>query len=207
MQVDSVAIQRLINFIDRIESETYPEEISQLHYTISRNALVDVLNQLKLPPDAQILDVGCGQGPALEIFTSFGYKPVGITLNDEDVTACRSKGFHVLKMDQSFLSFQNNTFDLIWARHCLEHSLMPYFTLGELYRVMKPLGFLYAEVPIPDTDAHHENNLNHYSVLTPSMWKSLILRTGFQIIHEGSFPFELHGGRQDEYFFAVLRKP
>ena len=45
-------------------------------------------------------------------------------------------------MDQSFLDFADDYFDFVWCRHCLEHSIFPYFTLQEIYRVIKNLYYL-----------------------------------------------------------------
>ena len=81
-------------------------------------------------------------------------------------------------MDQSFLEFADNYFDFVWCRHCLEHSIFPYFTLQEISRVIKPEGYLYIEVPVPDTSCQNQTNKNNYSVLGKSMWLDLIKRSG-----------------------------
>ncbi len=104
-----------------------------------------------LPENSRVLDVGCGQGVALELFKKERFSAVGITINSEDVSVCRQKGYEVYEMDQSFLEFNNEEFDFIWCRHCLQHSIFPYFTLTELFRVLKRKGYLYIEVPAPDT--------------------------------------------------------
>ncbi len=184
--------------------KTYPEPISELHSGITNDVLQKLIEKFSFPPDAKILDVGCGQGPALEFLSKYGYKPVGIALNDEDVRICISKGYEVYKMDQSFSEFEDETFDFIWARHCVEHSLAPYLTLSEFYRVSKHNSYLYIEVPAPDTAAHHETNPNHYSVLTRSMWSSLILRTGFSIVDTLTFNLQLTIGH-DEYWGFVCK--
>lgn len=48
--------------------------------------------------------------------------------------------------------------------------------------MVKPVGWLYVEVPAPDTSCAHQTNLNHYSVLGKSMLGSLIERSGFRVI-------------------------
>jgi len=191
--------EQLNKFFLKIENETYPEPISELHTGITENVLNKLIEKFSFPGNSKILDVGCGQGPALEFLQKNGYKPVGITLNDEDVRVCRSKGFEVYKMDQSFLEFENDSFDFIWARHCIEHSIAPFLTLSEFHRVSKNNSYLYIEVPAPDTAAHHENNPNHYSVLTKSMWSSLISRSGFAVLDVYTFNLPLVIG-PDEYW-------
>jgi SAM-dependent methyltransferase len=82
---------------------------------------------------------------------------------------------------ESTLDFPDATFDLVWCRHCLEHSIYPYFTLSQFARVLKPNSWLYVEVPAPDTACTHQLNGNHYSVLGKSMLGSLITRAGFVV--------------------------
>jgi SAM-dependent methyltransferase len=198
-------IKKLEAFLEKIESETYAEAASDLHTKVTENMLNPLLDNLKLPPSAQILDVGCGQGVALTIFQQRGYQPIGITLNDEDVEKSIEAGFDVRKMDQSFLDFPDGSFDLLWARHVLEHSIFPYFTLWEYGRVVKSGGIVYVEVPAPDTAARHQTNPNHYSVLPKSTWESLLLRSGFSILHFQEIKLQLQAG-EDIYMAFICRK-
>ena len=115
------------------------------------------------------------------------------------------KGFDVREMDQSFLDFADQMFDLIWCRHCLEHSVMPFFTLSQLVRVLKPLGGLYVEVPAPDTVAAHQTNKNHYSTLPASAWAQLILRSGVDPIRHLEIPLQIPIG-VDRYWAFWGRK-
>jgi predicted SAM-dependent methyltransferase len=109
-------------------------------------------------------------------------------------------------MDQSFLDFHDEEFDLIWCRHCLEHSIFPYLTLIEFFRVLKRKGYLYIEVPAPDTSCKHQTNQNHYSVLNKSMWEELIKRTGFDMLVVNNIEFEVVAGT-DIYWAFIQQKP
>jgi ubiquinone/menaquinone biosynthesis C-methylase UbiE len=71
----------------------------------------------------------------------------------------------VRETDFADLDFDDESFDLVWARHALEHSVVPAFLLSEFHRLTKPGGVLYVEVPAPDTACVHETNPNHHSVL------------------------------------------
>lgn len=198
-------VQRMAEFLEKLEYNVYPELPSQLHSDITQRAVARLTELQALHNGIRVLDVGCGQGPALELFDQPGVTAVGITLGEEDIAVCRSKGFSVASMDQSFLDFEDNTFDIVWARHVIEHSIFPYFTLHEFYRVMRQSGILYLEVPAPDTDCHHERNPNHYSVLSQSAWFSLLERTGFSIIDTTSYRFNVMAGN-DEYFGFYCKK-
>lgn len=201
----AAGIRDMMAFIDKIQGQTYPEPVSEMHAYITRKMIDDFLNRYPLASDAKILDVGCGQGPALDIFREKGYRAVGITVNDEDIRVCRAKGHETHCMDQSFMTFPDASFDFIWVRHCIEHSIFPFFTLSGFFRVLKDGAFMYLEVPAPNTACHHENNINHYSVLTRESWASLIGRTGFQLLERTDLNFETAAG-PDEYWAFICRK-
>jgi|APSaa5957512535_1039671.scaffolds.fasta_scaffold00403_24 SAM-dependent methyltransferase len=205
-RLDISKVQKLENFLEKIKKETYPEPLHDLHTNISKQSLGIFLEKYPLPEDAKVLDVGCGQGVALELFKSKGLRSTGITLNNEDYTVCKQKGFDVYEMDQSFLDFNDEEFDFIWCRHCLEHSIFPYFTLSELFRVLKSNGYIYIEVPAPDTPCNHQTNVNHYSVLGKSMWIELMKRSGFILLETMQIPLDLKIGK-DYYWIFILQKP
>jgi SAM-dependent methyltransferase len=207
MDITFNQLARLVSFIDTIEAETYPEAPSFIHSEITGKVLDKILPQFNISPGARILDIGCGQGPALDIFRDKGYcSAVGITLNDEDVRICRQNGHDVRKMDQSFLEFPQESFEFIWARHVIEHSIFPYFTLMEFSRVLARGGILYLEVPAPETSCHHETNPNHYSVLGRGAWNSLLGRCGLTVREEAKYAFPTGMG-PDEYWGFFCSKP
>ncbi len=186
--------------LDRVD-ETYPEPATDLHGSISDNMVQEHLRDV--PKRAKVLDVGCGQGVVLHLFRKRGFDAVGIGVDERDLTVCRKKGFNVLRMDQSELDFPPDSFDVVWCRHCLEHSVIPFYTLCGFAEVLKEGGLLYVEVPAPDTACRHEENKNHYSVLGVSMWKELIKRSGFVL--KDSFNIDI-GRLEDTYFAFVARK-
>jgi SAM-dependent methyltransferase len=198
-------MKRFLDFLEMIAGQTYPEAPSEPHRSVTGIMLEQILRSVPFPKPGRILDVGCGQGPALDFIRDRGYHAVGITINDEDLSVCRSKGHEVYKMDQSFLDFPDESFDLVWARHCAEHSIMPFFTLKGFRRILKPGGFLYLEVPAPDTICHHERNANHYSVLTRSTWKSLLERSGFTMTWQDDFSFSVPSGPDMYYMYFCQR--
>jgi len=205
MKLDSGQIKKLEDFLDYIETQTYPEPVSGMHQNITAQMMTRLYEQFDLGKDARVLDVGCGQGVALRMFTDNGCDVTGITLNQEDVDFCCNEDFNVLKMDQSFLDFEEDHFDLVWSRHCLEHSIFPFFTLHGFYAVLKKGGLLYLEVPAPDTRCQHQCNPNHYSVLSKSMLIELIRRSGFSLLEAMDLDLEINGGK-DKYFAFIAKK-
>jgi SAM-dependent methyltransferase len=205
MQQLETKYDRLEEFLETLKGDTYPEIPSEPHTSITREMVNWIAGISGLAERAKVLDVGCGQGTALDLFERRGYEAVGVTLNHEDAAACRAKGFWVLEMDQSFLQFPDQEFDLVWCRHCLEHSIFPYFTLAGFLRVLKPGGWLYIEVPAPDTSCRHETNRNHYSVLGKSMWTDLLKRSGCELVDAVDIKFAVPAG-PDIYWAFFGRK-
>lgn len=197
--------QRMQLFLQQIATDTYPEAPSQIHTQLTTEAIDYLFTNYGLMRGALVLDVGCGQGVALKLFSERGCRPVGITLNLTDLEECSRQGYTVTQMDQSFLDFDDATFDLVWARHVVEHSIAPYFTLMEFARVLKPGGLLYLEVPGIETTFKHELNKNHYSLLSNTMWLSLMERSGIPAIEAQKYHLE-HNAGPDEYWAFFGKK-
>jgi SAM-dependent methyltransferase len=196
--------RRLGAFLEKLRADIYPEPPSPVHTDLARRMFAELCKTYPQRPGASVLDVGCGQGVALEMFREAGLDATGITLGP-DAEVCRSKGLKVLEMDFAFLEFPDASFDLVWCRHAIEHSVFPFFTLAELNRVLKPGGVLYLEVPAPDTACRHQTNPNHYSVLGKSMWLELIRRTGFPSARVLDLNFQVAAG-PDTYWAFIQQK-
>lgn len=188
----------------RINEDLYPEYPDAGHTHVAHEVLAKINTKWGLK-GKHVLDVGCGQGIALAKLAEYGAIAKGLTFG-QDFAECKRRGLDVYQMDMSFLEFPDETFDLIWARHSLEHSLFPYFTLHVLFLALKRGGILYAEVPAPDTSANHQQNRNHYSCLTRSSWTSLFERVGFNIIESQDLNVQLMCG-PDVWYSFYLSKP
>ncbi len=195
----------ITEFIRARSAETYPEPRTEGHDIITAKMLPKVC--ALIPAGGTALDIGCGQGPALEWFREHGFEAQGIGTNDDDLRACHLAGHDVHRCDMHALGehFGDAAFDLVWARHVLEHSVAPFYVLHEFARVLKPGGILYVEVPMPDTACCHEANANHYSVLGARMWASLIQRSGFTIEASVKMDLQTQAG-PDVYVGFIARK-
>jgi SAM-dependent methyltransferase len=195
---------RFDRFLNKCASEVYPELPAEPHLTITRWIILGLYSDGLIGRGQRVLDVGCGQGIALDMFQQLGLRAVGITLGP-DVAACRAHGFEVHEMDQNFIEFDDEEFDLLWCRHVLEHSIAPAFTLSEYRRVTRLSGLVYIEMPAPDTAAQHQHSPNHYSVLPSSAWFSLILGAGFTVLRSVAINFIAPCG-PDTYWSYLLRR-
>jgi SAM-dependent methyltransferase len=188
----------------------YAEGDSQFHKQLTKQVVENYVDPLNLSKTAKILDLGCGPGYFLDEMQQRGYEDItGVTLSQEDVELCESKGHLVRAHDLSFLPESSDTVDFVFLRHALEHSPYPIFSLMEYNRVLKIRARLYIEVPQPDCDRQHEFNPNHYSILGNTMLVALLERTGFVIEQFNGFDFQLVDGEHlvtEKYYCVVAQK-
>ncbi|UCD82323.1 MAG: class I SAM-dependent methyltransferase [Desulfobacterales bacterium] len=178
-------------FLKRIQNEVFSEADSELHISLI-DRMVPKFVQFLPNRQVAILDVGCGQGYACVKFRGLGFENLtAITLSPEDVHATRERGIACYQMDMTFLKFDDKAFGALWVRHALEHSPFPYLTLLEFNRVLKKDGFVYLEMPLPDTPRQLEFWPNHYSLFNEKMWVSLFGRSGFKALASTRLEFSL----------------
>ncbi|MBI5331527.1 MAG: class I SAM-dependent methyltransferase [Betaproteobacteria bacterium] len=204
--------EKFLKYQQEAFSSVYSEpEEGNFHTTLIERVVAHYFDPLNLPRQSVILDLGCGQGKFLSEVRNRGYTALtGVTLSEDDFRATQAKGFNARMSDFSDLDDADASIDLIWCRHCLEHSIFPFVSLREFHRVLRPGGYAYIEVPAPDNDRLHEANPNHFSILGLSMWKCLFERAGFAILAADNFEFDLNltgNTVREHYFIFVLRKP
>ena len=66
---------RLSAFLEARKGDIYPEESSDLHEQITTQIVDLLVSKGDLRPDQRVLDVGCGQGPALAEFKKKVFPP------------------------------------------------------------------------------------------------------------------------------------
>lgn len=169
-------------YYEHVLGQVYSEGESPYHKSITEDVVARFIDPLNIPKTAAILDLGCGSGYFLDEMQKRGYTNVaGVTLGNDDIELCTARSHKVRKGDINFLPDPDESIDMLFCRHSIEHSPFPYITLLEYNRVLKQLGTLYIEVPAPDNERSHEDNKNHYSILGRTMWLNLLKRTGFDV--------------------------
>lgn len=198
-------------YYDHVLGTVYHEGESHFHKDITRDVVKRFVDPRELHKGAKILDLGCGPGYFLDEMRDRGFTNIeGVTLSIEDANICVDKGHKVRRSDMNFLEDRDESVDMLFCRHSLEHSPFPYITLLEYNRILKPNGFMYIEVPSPDCDQPHQENKNHYSILDRKMWLALLQRTGFDIQwYDYEFPVEFldeRGKVQERYYIFLCTR-
>lgn len=102
---------------------------------------------IEFVPGGRLLDVGCGNGRYLRTMRSLGWQVEGVELNRQSAEFCRSTGLSVHNGDLASAQFPSASFDVITARHVIEHIPTPQRFMAELARLLKPSGRLVVETP------------------------------------------------------------
>jgi 2-polyprenyl-3-methyl-5-hydroxy-6-metoxy-1,4-benzoquinol methylase len=107
-----------------------------------------------VPPEARILDIGCGQGLLVYALNSFGYRRVqGIDLSEQQVAVGQEYGLSCRAVDRDYIfdlaKTAPATFDLIFLMDVLEHMDKgeQLRTLAAASELLVPSGRLILSVP------------------------------------------------------------
>ena len=91
--------------------------------------------------EAQVLDVGCGDGYGTYKLSRAGYKAVGVDISEVMIQKGKERGegpdLSFIKGDLSSLPFENEQFEAIMAINSLEWTEEPLRALNEIKRVLK----------------------------------------------------------------------
>ncbi len=98
----------------------------------------------------RMLDVGCGNGRFLNSMRAFGWTVEGVEFSAAGVRSARLSGLTVHHGDLASAGFADACFDLVTARHVIEHIPEPQPFMAELARILRPGGRLVIETPRSD---------------------------------------------------------
>ncbi len=94
----------------------------------------------------RVLDVGCGVGNDLSRFARGGANVVGIDLAEHSIELAK-KNFKLRELSGDFflmdgenMSFEDNSFDLVYCHTVIHFTVNPEKMVAEIFRVLKPGG-------------------------------------------------------------------
>lgn len=184
--------EHINEYLDELAGDVYsqPEDFGHTQMAI------EVFDAWIAPLELDnVLDVGCGAEAFMErYFVNRGIAYAGISIGDDVVTA-QAAHKNVFEMDMSFLTIVDDSINLVWARHVLEHSPFPLLTLMEWHRVSSHWLCLIMPNPEYFTDAGR----NHYSVFSAHHIAWLLRRAGWKIVR--------HELVEQEFRFLCSKEP
>jgi SAM-dependent methyltransferase len=144
-----------------------------------------------LSPDARICDLGCGDAKYLRQFKALGFSVVGVEPDEVSRRAAHVAGVHVLDGTAEDVPdvLAGQQFDLVIMTHALEHCRDPNRAMGNAFRLTRPGGLAYIEVP--NCASEHFRTFTvcsemfdaprHIYFFTPASLASLATKTGFGV--------------------------
>jgi SAM-dependent methyltransferase len=144
------------------ELQTHGAEDRHWWYRGRRTVLERVIASLALPPDARILDAGCGSGRNMIELARHG-SVTGVELSRTSVEVARSRGSgEVIEGSVIELPFERDSFELAVSLDVIEHLEDDLGALRELRRVVVPGGLLLLTVPAYPWLWSGHDEINHH---------------------------------------------
>lgn len=123
-----------------------------------------------------VLDLGCSDGWSMERLREMGKEVMGVTISRKDYEVAKAKGLDVRVGDIHNIPLPNESVELVYARHVVEHSLRPKTVLYEIRRILKNEGYLFLVFP-----SMIWKGSDHYNLLPENEMIDLVKSMGFKI--------------------------
>ncbi len=142
------------------------------------------------PPHGRLLELGCGMGHLLA-WLADRYQVYGSDINAwalEQATLNVPQGHFSLLSADECLSFPPSVFDIVIAKHVVEHLAHPEQAIAEMSRVLKPGGLLILATPNLSSPMRAQKKSGwigykdptHISLKPPSDWLELLERNNLR---------------------------
>lgn len=154
------------------------------------------------PPPARLVEIGSAAGFFLDEARTRGYEVVGIEPN----AAMAAHGRDVLSLDVRAgllddVALASASFDAACAFHVVEHLDDPRRALAEIHAALRPGGHLLVEVPNAASRAARRLRARwgpldlpfHVGHHSPSSLRTLLQRSGFELLLLDTVPFAIYG--------------
>jgi SAM-dependent methyltransferase len=183
-----------------------PDEISKMHHLEKthwwfqgKKRIVETLLKVADIPEGDYLDIGCGTGMFLKVFSAHG-NAFGLDASHQALSYCRFKGCEkVVQGTGDHLPFGCEKFSFVSLLDVVEHVDDDGNVLKEAYRVCMPGGIVLVTVPaFRFLWGSHDVVHNHKRRYTRNKLKRLGLSAGFLVERVTYTNFFI--------FFAVLAK-
>lgn len=148
-----------------------------------------ILSLLDHQPQAKLLDLGCDDGSwTMKLSEKIGTREIyGVEIVDKAIQKAKEKGIRAYKANlNEFFPFEDNSFDVIHADQVIEHIEKLDNFLTELYRVLKPGGYVVVST---------ENASSWHNILASIMgWQIFSLTNISSKLNGIGNPLSIHHG-------------
>ncbi len=152
--------------------------------TLTRHALA----LCDFPPNACLLDVGCGTGETVQILYEAGFFPLGIDLHPCFIKSMLHQHHFpcLLQADAHAIPIKNDVLDGIVCQCMLSLCSLPQDVLRHFSRIMKPEGRLlltdiFVQHTLTDCTSPASQSFSRNELQTPEVVANLLTQAGFRI--------------------------
>jgi ubiquinone/menaquinone biosynthesis C-methylase UbiE len=142
------------------------------------------------PPGGRVLELGCGMGHLITWLTD-RYQVYGSDINPWALSQARHnvpQGRFVLLSADELYAFPEAAFDIVIAKHVVEHLRHPEQAIAEMSRVLKTEGLLILATPNLSSPMRMRKKSNwigykdptHINMKPPEAWLASLRLTGLQ---------------------------
>lgn len=143
-----------------------------------------IRNENSNEPAPAALDIGCHAGSLLSLFKERGWQVTGIDPNPRSAYGEKWYGIKIIQKPFYPALFPKESFDGICHSHVLEHVRNPKEYLTEFYRLLKPGGWVFIEVPneLRFGKKRPDQLIPHLYFFTPQTLNRLAESVGFEVV-------------------------
>lgn len=167
---------------------SYSKSAMEWRRLSARDKADNIIHLLRDKKIENVLEVGCGTGAVLSDLAArgIGKRHVGIDVaNPSDHLDDTASHLDLRSYDGRRLPFPDNSFDLVFASHVIEHVAEPRGLIEELIRVSSDV--VYIEVPCEITlrtsraGISEALKIGHINAYTPEYFMVLLQSSGCQV--------------------------
>ncbi|MCG8572071.1 MAG: methyltransferase domain-containing protein [Spirochaetes bacterium] len=126
----------------------YEQQNEENFFQLIKKTMEDFQIFSQLPKNAKILEIGSATGLFLNYVKQLGYQETGIEICQPSVEYGRKKyGVNLLNCQLEEANFKDQSFDFVHFSHLIEHLNRPDLFLKEIYRILKPGGWVNITTP------------------------------------------------------------
>ena len=108
---------------------------------------LETLSRIPDPKSVRLLDVGASSGVLLGLARARGWKAQGVEPSADGALSALAAGVQMPRAVAEKLPFRDGVFDIVHSHHVFEHLADPLIAAREAYRVLRPGGVVFIEVP------------------------------------------------------------
>ena len=165
-------------------TQMYRLEFNHWWYTGLDHLIFQTIRRLGLPAGSKILDAGCGTGRIMKRLSSL-YSVYGFDFSEAAIKFCKKRGIRgINRADISCMPFASESFHLTVSLDVIYHQGIQddAAPLNELYRVIKPGGYLILQVPALEMlRGNHDRQVATRERYTRSELIRRVKKAGFDI--------------------------